>query len=87
MYEKQRNLIENDFSLNKQNKCIELKFFQEFPSQKFSYHVKNLVFHENYKDSSSIVNEWSKKIYSNKMDPKNYTLMTFQECHHAIFLF
>ena len=71
MYEKQRNLIENDFSLNKQNKCIELKFLSRISKSKvFVSRETGLVFHENYRDSSSIVNEWSKKIYSNKMDPK-----------------
>ena len=71
MQKKQRNLIENDFSLNKENKCIELKFLSNISKSKiFISSETGLIFHKNNRDSLSIVNEWSKKIYSNKMDPK-----------------
>ena len=72
MQKKARKLIENDFALNKSNEHVELKFLSNISKTKVYISLKTgLVFHKVDKNSSTIVNEWSKKVYSHKMDPKS----------------
>ena len=73
MQNKARKLIENDFALNKSNEHVELKFLSDISKTKVYISLKTgLVFHKVDKNSSTIVNEWSKKVYSHKMDPKKW---------------
>lgn len=68
-----KKIIETDFNFkNKKNDKIYLNFLSKYSRSKVYISKKSgLVYHEDYKSSNAIVNEWSKKIYNGKMDPKN----------------
>ena len=96
MQKKARKLIENDFALNKSNEHVELKFLSNISKTKVYISLKTgLVFHKVDKNSSTIVNEWSKKVYSHKMDQRvklylvyrRLSNSSFGECRLGIFLY
>ena len=67
-----KKLIINDFTFkNKPKDYIKLNFLKKISKTSVCVSKKTgLVFHNKFKSSSEVLDEWTNKIYSNKMDPK-----------------
>ena len=69
------NIIKDFTFKNKPKDFVKLSFLKKVAKSSVCVSKKTgLVFHDKFKSSSEVLNEWSNKIYNyKKMDPKNYS--------------